>query len=130
MKPFKRDGRFSSGKKFGGGKRFGGKGPANRGFGGNDFAKPNLFKTTCAACGAPCEVPFRPNGSKPVLCNSCFKKGGAGSRGRDYGEKPRFSRGPAAGGQDASQLEARLSAIETKLDRILREIEGMKEENA
>lgn len=127
MKPFKREGRFGGGKKFGGG--FGKREGAGGGFGGHDFGKPRLFKTTCAECGAPCEVPFRPNGSKPVLCNSCFKKGGAGSGRQDYGEKPRFSRGPASGGQDAARIETRLAALETKIDRILREIEAMKEEN-
>lgn len=125
MKPFKRDGRFSGGKKFGGGFAKGGR--AGGGYGGNDFGKPRLFKTTCAECGAPCEVPFRPNGSKPVLCNACFKKGGAGTGGRDFGEKPRFSRGPAPAGHDSAQIEARLASLETKIDRILREIEAMKE---
>ncbi len=31
-----------------------------------------LFQTTCTTCGKPCEVPFRPDGSKPVLCRDCF----------------------------------------------------------
>ncbi len=34
--------------------------------------KPELFKTTCTTCGKPCEVPFRPDGVKPVLCRDCF----------------------------------------------------------
>ena len=33
---------------------------------------PELFKTTCTTCGKPCEVPFRPDGIKPVLCRDCF----------------------------------------------------------
>ncbi|MEY4744996.1 MAG: hypothetical protein RL272_941 [Candidatus Parcubacteria bacterium] len=127
MKPFKRDGRFSGGKKFGGG--FEKRGRAGGGFGGKDFAKPSLFKTTCAECGAPTEVPFRPNGSKPVLCRSCFKKdGGAVSSRQDYSVKPRPFRGPAAGGEDTGRIEGRLTAIETKIDRIIREIEAMKED--
>jgi len=47
----------------------------NRSFGkpkfGND--RPQLYQATCANCGKACEVPFKPNGSKPVLCRDCFK---------------------------------------------------------
>lgn len=34
--------------------------------------RPQMFRATCANCGIQCEVPFRPTGSKPVLCNNCF----------------------------------------------------------
>src|SRR5688572_10724621 len=130
MKPFKRDGRFSTGKKFGGGS-FARRAPSAGGFGGaGEFAKP-LFKSTCAECGQHCEVPFRPNGSKPVLCHGCFKKDGGGFSKPSFGDRrpTSYSRGPAAGvGQDASRLEKQITALETKIDRILREIEAMKEE--
>jgi CxxC-x17-CxxC domain-containing protein len=33
-----------------------------------------MFKATCASCGNACEVPFKPNGSKPIYCRDCFKK--------------------------------------------------------
>jgi CxxC-x17-CxxC domain-containing protein len=39
-----------------------------------------LFTTTCANCGKECQVPFVPRGSKPVLCDDCFRKQRAGSR--------------------------------------------------
>lgn len=57
------------------------KGPMTRGF--DDRPK---FKTTCASCGNACEVPFKPNGSKPVFCRDCFKKegDGAGMGGNSY----------------------------------------------
>jgi len=58
-----------------GGNKFG-----DKRFGGGD--KP-LFKATCAKCGNTCEVPFKPNGSKPVFCRDCFKK--------DAGFEPRRS---------------------------------------
>lgn len=50
----------------------------NRG-GGRSFSRPGLdrpqmYRATCANCGNECEVPFRPTGSKPVLCNNCFGK--------------------------------------------------------
>nr|WP_255668574.1 CxxC-x17-CxxC domain-containing protein [Methanocella sp. CWC-04] len=33
-----------------------------------------MHKATCSDCGNECQVPFRPNGSKPVYCNDCFPK--------------------------------------------------------
>lgn len=33
-----------------------------------------MFKTVCDTCHKPCEVPFRPNGKKPVFCDACFNK--------------------------------------------------------
>lgn len=34
---------------------------------------------TCAACGAPTIVPFRPTQARPVLCRVCFHNRGEGS---------------------------------------------------
>ncbi|MBY0537794.1 hypothetical protein K2P47_00155 [Patescibacteria group bacterium] len=31
-----------------------------------------LYAATCTTCGKSCEVPFRPDGKKPVLCRDCF----------------------------------------------------------
>ncbi|MFZ4632310.1 MAG: CxxC-x17-CxxC domain-containing protein [Patescibacteria group bacterium] len=58
---------------------FGGDRGGRGGFGGGD--RPEMFKATCADCGASCEVPFKPNGNKPVLCSNCFK-GSDRSEGR------------------------------------------------
>lgn len=31
-----------------------------------------MFDAVCAACGAPCKVPFEPKTDRPVYCNNCF----------------------------------------------------------
>lgn len=35
-----------------------------------------MFDATCAKCGNPCQVPFKPRsveeGGRPVLCKDCF----------------------------------------------------------
>lgn len=51
--------------------------------GNRESFKPSLFKATCNHCGKECEVPFKPNGSKPVYCSTCFNK--------DQHEAPRKS---------------------------------------
>ncbi len=82
------------GKTFGGKKSFGN----DRGGGFKKFDRgdrPAMFKATCAECGRDCEVPFKPNGSKPVLCSNCFGKPEGGSRfdsrsAPRFGDKPMF----------------------------------------
>lgn len=46
-----------------------------------DSKEMTFHKAVCADCKKTCEVPFRPNGEKPVFCRDCFgdKKDG-GSR--------------------------------------------------
>lgn len=33
-----------------------------------------MHKAVCAECKQDCEVPFKPSGDKPVLCQDCFRK--------------------------------------------------------
>jgi CxxC-x17-CxxC domain-containing protein len=42
----------------------------NSGYG----ALRQMFPATCAECGKSTEVPFQPNGYKPVYCNDCYRK--------------------------------------------------------
>ena len=63
MKDFKKSGKF-------GPKSFGPK----KSFGAKPFAgSTERFQATCNQCHKLCEVPFRPNGKKPVYCRDCFK---------------------------------------------------------
>ena len=80
-----------------------------------DFDRPDrgsgleMHEVTCFKCGKQCEVPFKPNNSKPVYCSDCFRKeGGAGSRDRDSFSGPRA---PSSG---------ELEQINLKLDKILK----------
>jgi CxxC-x17-CxxC domain-containing protein len=50
----------------GGGEPNGNRGP--RGGGGDR----EMFDATCAACGAPARVPFRPAAGRPVYCRDCY----------------------------------------------------------
>lgn len=33
-----------------------------------------MFTITCSNCGKEDQVPFKPKGDRPVLCNDCFQK--------------------------------------------------------
>jgi CxxC-x17-CxxC domain-containing protein len=41
--------------------------------GGYDRGPREMFSATCSSCGREAQVPFRPNGSKPVYCSDCFQ---------------------------------------------------------
>lgn len=41
---------------------------SKRDFGGRAM----MHQAVCSNCGKNCQVPFKPTGSKPVLCNECF----------------------------------------------------------
>ena len=85
MANFKQDSRF--GKSKGPKKSFGDR-PSFGGGRGFDGPSRSLFQATCSSCGSDCEVPFKPSGTKPVLCNNCFVKAGASSGSyRDSGQR-------------------------------------------
>lgn len=139
-KPFQggRSGDSRGGRSFGGGKpwerggsteRHGGGGSSYGGARSGGFDKPTLFPAVCAECGTRCEVPFKPNGKKPVLCGNCFKRdGGAPSfdgpkRFNDRPERSSFGGGSSYGADRAPRAsggnDEAMKAINAKLDAIL-----------
>ena len=103
-----------------------------------------LHKATCAECNKTCEVPFRPNGKKPVYCKDCFgaKKTPGGNANRfekseytpresaPYVREDRRDReqshsqaAPVARDSRVDELKAQVDALNTKLDRVLKALE-------
>jgi len=79
MRDFKGGARKSAG--FGGKDSFRSGGSSRGGFGkprqggfggGRDSERPTMHHAICSDCGNDCEVPFKPSGTKPVLCSNCF----------------------------------------------------------
>lgn len=73
-------------------------------------------KTTCDGCHAMCEVPFVPNGKKPVYCRNCYK-------GKDttisFTGQP-FTSTESEGSND---LKKQFSVLNMKIDRLIALIE-------
>ena len=109
MKNFQRDNRSGGSGGWKGPSKFGAKKPWERSSGGGRDTgdRPMMHKATCNECGQSCEVPFKPNGRKPVFCSNCFKReegpapqrfgdrggdrGGDRDSGRQmFGEKPLY----------------------------------------
>ncbi len=127
---------------FNGKKRFGNRDFGGRDYGDRNFDGPEMFQTVCDGCGDECEVPFKPNGRKPVYCRSCFKKEeGFEERGFDrrdndrgnrrdfdrprYEEKPRFEKPRYEKPQGGENYKAQLDMLNFKLDMIIKTLQKM-----
>lgn len=53
--------------------RGGGGGGYGGGRGGYGGGQRQMYPATCSACGVQTQVPFQPNGSKPVYCRDCYQ---------------------------------------------------------
>jgi CxxC-x17-CxxC domain-containing protein len=106
-----------------GGKRFG-----NQGYGDRDEG-PQLFQTVCDGCGDECEVPFKPNGKKPVFCRACFKKNSPEEGGFERREKrePRggFDKGPRR--EDKPDYKQQFEMLSFKMDMVLKALHQLTE---
>jgi CxxC-x17-CxxC domain-containing protein len=124
MNDFKRNDRF-------GGKMTGGRPGHQRSGGGFGRPRGQMFPATCAKCGKPCEVPFKPDGNRPIYCSEHFGgKEGAPSRdfqpARPYGQgpaRPAF-RAPAQAPAQApdsriDEIQKQIAKMQLKLDQIL-----------
>lgn len=91
-----------------------------------------MFEAVCSQCQRDCQVPFRPNGRKPVLCSTCFGKqvssgasfGGGKSFGGDRAPRQFNADRPArpashSSSQPTENYRAQFEMLNSKLDRIL-----------
>ncbi len=140
MTDFKKSARFSRDNKPGGFKgggfsrpSFGG-GP--RRTGGRDEGRPTeTFSATCSKCNSACEVPFRPNGKKPVFCRNCFvrdderpstyeKRSYGSNEKRSYGSDRPVAAAPAFDDSRIIALQKELAIVHAKLDTLIQNLEG------
>lgn len=90
-----------------------------------------LHNATCNKCQKQCQVPFRPNGKKPIYCSDCFigNEGGdssyrpndrGGDRGDFRGEKRPFTSRRPEGDFNASSRDA-----DRKIDELTKKVDSM-----
>ncbi len=114
------------------GSRFGGRSGGAGGFGnrGGGFSRgrdsggfsgrAEMHDAVCSKCGKPCQVPFRPTGSKPVFCSDCFRQNEGGSSFTPRNNDRQFSSG-ASSGASSEQF----TQINAKLDKILKVLQEL-----
>jgi len=76
---------------------------------GGSFQK---FDAICSNCGKKCQVPFRPDGEKPVYCKDCF-----GAPREALASK---KNAPATGGKSIADLTRQIAAMNIKIDTVLK----------
>ena len=84
---------------------------------------PRLFDAVCSNCGDKCQVPFRPDGKKPVYCNKCFGV----PRNAPSALKQSPSTHPT-GEKSIADLTRQIAAMNAKIDTMLEILEGGAEE--
>lgn len=99
--------------------KFGGDrgGRSRGGFGGGrggDRERPQMHQAVCSDCGNDCEVPFKPNGSKPVFCTNCFSN----NRPDDF-RGDRGDRGDRGGRRDFGGRDSRPSFGEKRMHKAI-----------
>jgi CxxC-x17-CxxC domain-containing protein len=96
-----------------------------------DFDRPQvaqaMHQAICSNCGKTCEVPFKPNGTRPVFCRECFQANRTGDARRPDFEgrnnnfpppPPRFDdRGPHQPPPEPHKEQ--FAELNAKLDKIL-----------
>lgn len=114
-------------------------GGSRGGFGGSrDDARGGveMYKATCSNCAKSCEVPFRPNGEKPVFCRDCFASNRSDGRfteeraPRTFERKFDAPRVDSASSQDVKALQLKVATLEGKVSEILSLMKGASEKVA
>jgi len=135
MKDFRKSGSFGGRRDGGGfnrpnpGQNFDNRGQSKRGGRDDGFGRSQMYEATCANCGKRCEVPFRPNGQKPVYCRECFEKQGHAPRDisrRDFGSRQTPFQAPMARQETRDgridDIKRQLEAMNAKIDRLVNAI--------
>ncbi len=127
MAEFKKNTRFSGGSnsrrpfnKSGSDRSFGPRPMGNR----YDASQKELFEAECNSCHKKCQVPFRPNGKKPVYCSDCFKQEGGEREERPRFEKREFSH-PRPFGDHAPHAHTPPAPPDRRIDDLKRQLDAV-----
>lgn len=92
----------------------------------------SMHTATCSGCGVECQVPFKPNGKKPVFCSACYVREDKPEMRRessDFYEKKSAHQGRAHARPDSRPsmngiTSEQFKQLNTKLDLILKLMRG------
>lgn len=98
-----------------------------------------MYKAECSNCHNQCEVPFRPNGVKPVFCSNCFnvdRDGGERAPRPSFNERPSFQKREFTPRSEfrprteapmpdrrIDDLKRQMTNMEAKLDQLIKSME-------
>lgn len=101
---------------------------------GSDRGEVVMSKATCSECSNVCEVPFKPNGERPVFCSNCFmsKRDGTFNNDRDErkgnvrelsrrdgrDEKTTYSAPTSNNNAEVAEMKKQITNLNTKIDSL------------
>ncbi len=101
---------------------------------GGDRGEVVMSKATCSECSNVCEVPFKPNGERPVFCSNCFmsKRDGTFNNDRDErkgnvreisrrdsrDEKPTYSVPTNNNSAEVAEMKKQITNLNIKIDSL------------
>ncbi len=103
----------------------GGRDRGGYGGGSNSGSRPNMHSATCAKCRERCEVPFKPNGKKPIFCSNCFEREVQAPERSGGQDKPAYRSTPRGGGEEVGK---QLRQLNKTMSEILSVLTGFGEE--
>lgn len=77
----------------------------------------DMFEVTCAKCGKPSKVPFRPTGNKPVYCSDCFRK--------NNDSRTNFDDRNSNASSQSKMSSDQFNQLNYKLDKILKVLQDL-----
>lgn len=84
------------------------------------------FDAICSNCRKSCQVPFRPDGKKPIYCRDCFNA----PRDAHVPAKRNVPMGaPSGEGKSIGDLTRQIAAMNAKIDTMLKILEEVSEED-
>lgn len=98
-------------------KRFGGGDYKRRDFDQRGQGRPMAFKAVCSECGNDCELPFKPNGRKPVFCSRCFQ---AHKPSDDHRHEGRYNYNEPRRENYTESYKKQFESLNYKLDTIIK----------
>jgi CxxC-x17-CxxC domain-containing protein len=92
--------------------------------GGRDFPQKEMYDAECNSCHQRCQVPFRPNGKKPVYCKDCYVQDTQNTRTRFDSRSDRPTTVPSAQSDSRfDDLKRELATVNKNLERLIGIIE-------
>jgi CxxC-x17-CxxC domain-containing protein len=103
-------------------------------FNSRDTGPNESFKTSCSKCNKACEVPFKPNGKKPVFCRDCFVRDDAPrgndssyekrSYSSDRGAERSYAKPAVSEDSRIGAMQKELATVHAKLDMLIGTLQG------
>ena len=90
-----------------------------------------MHQASCVSCKKFCEVPFKPNGKKPVYCRDCFgMQDSEPARGRSAHTKPSSSGSVVRTSvvPRTPDLSREIAELNAKIDTLTRLVEALSSE--